>query len=231
MLEGPQVCAHAAETDLHLVGDAQRALRPGEAMGLGEVARWEHHLSTAATDALGDERCRGRQVGDAGGVGRAVAPEPAAVWVGQFGQMGVRGCAATALAVELVGTDVDAALGVAVVAPVDGDDVAPSRGRAGDAQCQLIGLAARVHEVDHAERVGKQPRQSLGVVEDGAVQVARVGVQYSGLPGDGLGHVWVRVTHVRHVVDGVEMGTTGVVDQPRALAAHDAERPSIADAE
>src|SRR6266481_1464687 len=120
---------------------------------------------------------------------------------------------------------------MAVVGVFQNDDVFPARMRARQAQSQLIGLAAGVHKKTHAQRLGKQPRQPLGVTVDVVVKIARVGVKQRELRLRRLHHTRVAVPDERHVIVNVEIRSPRIVIQILHPPANDFQRALIRDAE
>ena len=133
--------------------------------------------------------------------------------------------------VVLVRADVDQRLGVAVVAVLQADEVGRAGRGADQPQRELVGLAAGVHEEADVEPVREGRDDALGVRQDGVVQVAGVGVEHRHLPRAGGDHARVRVPHVGHVVDRVQVGPALVVVQPRPDAAHDPQRVLVGQAQ
>src|SRR5205823_3468936 len=141
---------------LHLVGDAQPAVPPDDLVGDAEVFRRRGHDAADALDRLGDERGDGarRLVADqrldvpgAAHVARRVGEAVwAAVAVARGGVPHVRRGAA----LELPGADSGQrhrALGAAVVAVAQADDVGVAGELAGGEDGHLVRLAPGVREV------------------------------------------------------------------------------------
>jgi hypothetical protein len=149
---------------------------------------------------------------------------------GRRHRRGRRRCSATG-PLELVRADLDEVVGVAVVPPVEGNDIVASGDRARHAQRQLVGLAARIDEIDDAERVRQRRSEPFRVVEDRGVQVPGVGVEHPRLVGQRGHHARVGVTDVAHVVHSIDVLTTRVVDQTGSVATDDRERSRVAQAE
>ena len=96
---------------------------------------------------------------------------------------------------------------------------------------QLVGLAARAHEVAHIERTRHQVGETSSVLDDVVVQVARVRVEETDLPAGRFDHTGVTVSHVTDVVHAIEVGLSVLVEQELALAAHDVQGSPVRDAE
>ncbi len=72
---------------------------------------------------------------------------------------------------ELVGGDVYEGGEVAVVGVLQGEHLGGAAGvDPGHAECQVVGLGARVDEVDHAQRVGEGGHQATSVQHQVVVQ-------------------------------------------------------------
>ena len=69
--------------------------------------------------------------------------------------------------------------------------------------------------------VGKMAEQSLGVIENRFVQVARMGIEDGGLSRQGRDHVRMAMPDRRDVVVDVEIGVAFGIVEPHAFAAHD----------
>ena len=132
----------------------------------------------------------------------------AAIRIRDRGDVCRRGPAIAARTVELVRADVDEPGRVAVVRAFDDRDVAPAGRGPGEAQRQLVGLAARVDQVDDLETGRERGDEAVRVVEDRRVQVAGVGLEDGLLASRGLDHVRVGVPDVGDVVDEVEVLAT-----------------------
>ena len=139
--------------------------------------------------------------------------------------------ALSARAIELVGAHVDEGRGVAVVGVLEDDHVFAAGVGAGQAQGQLVGLAAGVHEEADAQGLGQEVRQPLGVAVDVVVEVARVGVEQRDLALHRADHARVAVPHEGHVVVDVEEGAAGLVVEEGPEAAHDLEGPAVREAQ
>src|SRR5262245_17577401 len=70
--------------------------------------------------------------------------------------------------------DVDERLRVSVIRAFAHNHIAVLRVRMREAKCELVCLAARVHEIAHTERRWQQCREALCVFADQLVQIARV---------------------------------------------------------
>jgi hypothetical protein len=243
-LERPHRVADPPEADLHLVGDAERSGSAGVREGRSQVARREDDLTAAPRDRFGDEccgaasgalHCRRARLGDRCCVPVAgideVAAEPASVRVGELGNVHVRSLCSATGPLELVRADLDEVVGVAVVPPVEGNDIVASGDRARHAQRQLVGLAARIDEIDDAERVRQRRSEPFRVVEDRGVQVPGVGVEHPRLVGQRRDHARVGMTDMAHVVHSIDVLTARMVDQTGSVAADDRERSRVAQAE
>ena len=90
-----------------------------------------------------------------------------------------------------------------------------------------LALAPAAHEEADAERVGQGGREAPGVLGQAVVQVAGVGVEHRHLLLAGAHHAGVRMTHVRDVVDAVQIGLAPVVEEIGALPAHHLQRTAI----
>ena len=103
------------------------------------------------------------------------------------------------------------------------DVAAAGRGER-DAQRQVDGLGARVHEEHGVERLGQHRREPLGELDDRAVVEPRVRVERAQLLRDGVREPRMPVAQRRDVVDHVEVHAPVGADQVLAPAALDARR-------
>ncbi len=116
-----------------------------------------------------------------------------------------------------------------MIGGVQHDDVAAPRVGAGQAQRELVRLAARADEVADAQRLRQGRAQALGVARQRVVQVAGVGVEDRHLALAGAHDARVGVADMRHVVDAVEIGPPVHIEELLAVAADDLERAAIRD--
>ena len=116
-------------------------------------------------------------------------------------------------------------VGDAVVGRVGDDHARAARAHLGDAIGQVVGLAAGAgqHQVGQVS-AGHAGEQALGQLEDGVVEVSRVGRKRLHLAADRLGHRGVAVTERGDVVVDVEVAAAFRVHQPHAVTAHDVQR-------
>ena len=98
-----------------------------------------------------------------------------------------------AWSVELVRADLDQPAGVPVVPALEDDHAVGAGVAAGQAQGQLVGLAAGADQEDHVQRRREVGRQLFRQRDDLAVEVPRVGRQHAGLASDGGGDAPVGV--------------------------------------
>jgi hypothetical protein len=121
---------------------------------------------------------------------------------------------------------------MAVIGPIQHDHVITAGMRPRQPQRQVVGFAAGVDEVAHAERRRQRGRQPLGVAHQMVVQITGVRVQQPSLVDERGHHTRMLVAHVRHVVVRIQMGAAFAVDQPDVVAAHDLQRRiAVADAQ
>src|SRR6185436_2344644 len=238
--ERPRVDPDPPEPDLDLVGDRDRADRPGRVEETGEpAARWD--------DLTGDGRDRLRDHGsgsvaasrlaveDRAGLAEVRRPDlwpiaamSTSVRVRQRHDLDIVGRALAAGPAELVRAHLDEPLGVAVVRAVDGGDIPPAGRGSCQAERQLVRLAPGVDEVADFEMVRQERGQPVGIAQHELVEIAGVRVQLPHLGGPGLDDPRVRVADVRDVVDAVEVGATVRVVQVRALAPDDVKGRPVA---
>ncbi len=73
--------------------------------------------------------------------------------------------------------------------------------------------------------LGREGGEKLfGVIEHGLVQIARMGVEQCGLPGNRLNDVRVTVADRRHIIIGVEIGIALGIVEPDAFATDELHR-------
>ena len=131
--------------------------------------------------------------------------------------------------VELVRTDVYERRRVAVIGGVQHDDITAPGVCPRQSQRQLVGLAARIHEVAHPERRRQRRDQPLREHRQLVVQVARVRVKDEHLLGRGADDARMAVTDVRNVVVGIEVLASALVVEILHPAADDLHRRPIGD--
>ena len=112
-----------------------------------------------------------------------------------------------------------------------GDQPLGSAERSGDLIGQVVGLATRIGEHHHRERLGKQPRQAVGVGHHLVHQIPGVGAEPAGLGGEGGHHLWVGVPHLGDVVVGIEEPPPVMVDEPHPLPSVEVDRRSVTEGE
>src|SRR6266849_3427476 len=241
--ESPAVRSKAPEAHLYFVGDADCACSAHVTVNLRQIIRrkndlaadaWQclRHVSSDAMALVAGARENFRNVMRILCARLfVVAAIHAAVIIRKRRNMDPGPLAAASRAVEFVRADVDEYVGVAVVGVLQNDDVFSSRMRAREAQSQLISLAPGIHKKTNAQRVGKQPRQPLGVAVDVVVKIARVRVQQRKLRLRRLDHARVAVPYERHVVVNVEIRTPRIVIQILHPSANNFQRALIRDAE
>ena len=134
-------------------------------------------------------------------------------------------------AVELVRTDVDEGRQVAVVGPVEDEQVPLSGMGPRQAEGEVVGLAPGVHEETHTERFGQLCAEAFGVVHEVVVQVAGVGIQHRHLAVGRRDHPGMAVSHVGHVVHGVEEGAAFIVVQVLHVAPDNLQGTPVGDAQ
>jgi hypothetical protein len=120
---------------------------------------------------------------------------------------------------------------MAVIGDVDGQNGLSACGGARQAQRQVVGFAARVDEKEDAERRGQRGSQPAGIVVDGVVQVAGVGVEHRHLALAGGDHGRVTVPDMGDVVDSVEVSPPLCVVEVLPEPPHHLDRLTVGDAE
>ena len=234
-LEAPEVHSHPSEPDLHLVGDADTtgcadffirgSEEPGNQLDLPRRAR--HGLADEATHTVSSSVDLGEQAADSGDVRPRLGAEDPAVGIRKRNHVRPRRAPLTPATVELVRRQIDQRRQVAVVGVVEHEHVATAGVGAREAQGQVVRLAAGVREEHHRQRIRQRVSQPPGVADERTVQVAGVGVQLAGLPRESSHDPRVCVPHVGHVVHQVEIAPPVLVEEPCALAAHDAQRVGV----
>src|SRR6267143_3876414 len=241
--ESPKMRSKTPESDLHFVGDADRACSADVTVNLRQIIRRKNDLAADARQRFCDKCCDSASVSTRAlenlrNVARifcsgllVAAAIRAAVIIRERRNVNPGLFPAASGTVEFVGANVNECVGVPVVGVFQSNDVFPAGMRARQAQSQLIGLAAGVHKKANAERFGKQPRQPLGVTVYVVVKIARVGVEERELRLRRLDHARVAVSHERHIVVNVEIRSPRVVVQMLHPPANDFQRTLIRNAE
>lgn len=109
-----------------------------------------------------------------------------------------------------------------------GDDHAGiTAGMLGDADGEIVGLAAGAGEHGMAEMRRKRAEKSFRVVEDDFAEITRVGVERGRLPRQRLDDTWMAMPDRSDVVVGIEiLATLGIVE-PDAAATHEMDRAAV----
>ena len=118
-----------------------------------------------------------------------------------------------------------------VVRPPQDDHVPPAGEMPGQSQGQVVGLAARVHEVADPESRRQGRRQPLDVPGQGVVEIAGVGVENGGLALDGGHDAGMGMPDMGNVVDRVQVHPAGVIIQVLHEPADDLEGFPVGDAQ
>ena len=167
LLECPKVRADAPEPRLHFIRNAHTACRPHQPVYLRKVAGRQHDLPGHARAGFGDKCAQAvlllLQLRDDAANMRCILRACicnvrsilAAVNIGDQRFVHPCRCAAAARAIVFVRADVDQGAGVSVVRGVHHNQLLLACVGAGQAQRQLIGLAARGGEEAYAQLCGK----------------------------------------------------------------------------
>ena len=86
------------------------------------------------------------------------------------------------------------------------------------AQCQIIGFAARIHKTNLGQGMGECCGQALGQLDNGGMEVAGIRVEGSDLLLDGLNDTSIPMSHVGDIVASVQVGTPLFVNQMASLS-------------
>ena len=106
-----------------------------------------------------------------------------------------------------------------------GDDhPLPAGHTPGDAQRQVIRLGAGAGKHHVPQRVGHGGQKAFCIGDDTVMQIAGVGVQNRGLPGNGLYNVRVAMAHGCDVVIGIEIPASLLVPEPDTFPFDDVKR-------
>ncbi len=228
-LETPQLVARAAEARLHFVGDEQASGFADRVDGLfQEAGRFGEH-AVAREDGVDQKRrrpdavplhVRDRVTNTLREYGsdlvlrdqRAVRCRHRAHMLAQIDERPERrrqpGHRVRPAMIGEAGHDETGALGEAL----------------GHAHRKVVRLAAGAGEHDVRQRRRKLGQQAFGIVDHGLVEIARVRVQHSRLPRDGLHDMRMAVPHRHHIIIGIEIGVALRVVEPHAFAAHHMHR-------
>ena len=114
-----------------------------------------------------------------------------------------------------------------MVAPLEDDRAPVPDPGTGDAERQVVRLAAGVREEHDLERRGQGGGQRLGVVGELAVEVTGVRVQPRRLSGDGGGDRRMRVSDLADIVHEVEVVPSGGVVEERAPPPDEVDRRGV----
>ena len=226
----PLACA--AVSGLDLVGDDEAAARPDPGGGLLHEARRDVGQALIGQDGA-DDQGRDPVAGGLQGVHGPVEPGEVGLGQGFTRQAGLRrpeglGEGEAAETGRTVRPRRQAAhgahqLGVAVVGGVRAEDTPPTRGHAGHAKGDLVGLGPRAGEDDALDPLAQLAGEALGQADDVLMQIAGVDVQGRLLPSDGLGHPGVAVPHAGHVVVHVDISPALGVEEPGPLSPDDVQ--------
>lgn len=117
--------------------------------------------------------------------------------------------------------------GDAVIGELRDDETGPARMGPGDAEGEVIGLAAGAGEHDVPELCREIAQQPLGIVQDRFVQIARMGIELAGLVGERRHDMGVAMPDRSDVVVDVEIGAAFRIVEPDAFAADHMHRIGI----
>ena len=238
-LETPIGVAKPAKPGLHLIGDTQATGRPHPFIDGRKIAGRRLDLATDTRKALGDKPCqsmatfRQRADGplDIGGVFfaglRIVIAEAAAIGVGKLGNLHPVRRAVPAGPVEFIGADVNRTGRVAVIGMVLDDHTAPPGMGTRQPQRQFIRLRSRGDEIAMGQMRRKFRPHRVGKLHLQRMDIACVGIEKPALTLDYSGNAWMRVSDMRHVVVGVQMGTPMLVIEIVPPAAQDLQRLAV----
>jgi len=152
--KGPEMGTHSAESHLDFIGDAQSPCGAHLFEGRRHVVVRQYHLPATPEYAFADERRR------AGSLSRDLSDDLTHIARIALARFRIRAFVGTAVSaghgnlvgpcrrtlttgtIMFIGTDVNEALGVAMVGPVQHDDVFCLCIGSGHSQCQLIGFTA-----------------------------------------------------------------------------------------
>ena len=174
LVKGPHVRSGAAKADLHFISDAKASRLADDFVGPAEKTCGRDHLTSDASIGFGDEERRfyaplDNDLLHFGGIGQshclAFAAMLAAIAIGHRSHMDKRLAPLPALAIELVGTDVDQAGGVAVIGDIQHHRIMTPGGRAGHAHGKFVGFRTRT-----GENAGRKARRhgrndAIGIVQ------------------------------------------------------------------
>ncbi len=139
------------------------------------------------------------------------SPVQAPERIRQRHDMGVGRGPLPAFSVKLVGADIDTRPGIAVIPHFHGDHVPLSCDRFCHAQRQLVGFAAGIHKMHHGQIIGKRGQQGFGKPVDAVMQVPGIGIENGHLGLAGFYHPGVFMTHMGHVVHGIQKRSPGLI--------------------
>ena len=223
----PEMAARTAEARLHFVADQKAARRPDRLRRRFQPAwrlRWEALVQKKRTDdKSGEANASLLQFSDGGAYifGETLSLRVFdAIAVGRL-HMGDVVAETEANLRDVAARQVAHQRRVAVIGRVGSDDPALACHRLGHTKRDVVRLRPRTGEDGGGERVAECGRQTLHIVEDALVRIARVGVERRSLIGDGLHHARVAVPDMGHVVVAVEIAPPGGVPEPDALSPHD----------
>src|SRR5580700_2786528 len=163
-LESPEVRAETAETNLHFIGDAYAAGGADVPVGFGEISGRKNNLAGDTWQRFGDVRCDVTPSGAPAlqdfcytlrvfGSRRGITPPiRSAIIIRNWRDVNPRFRAAASGTIKFVRADVDERRGVTVVGVFKDHHVFAAGVSAGQAQGELVRLAAGVHEIADIER-------------------------------------------------------------------------------
>jgi len=118
-----------------------------------------------------------------------------------------------------------------VIRPLDDDEILAPRVRARQPERELVRLASGADEEEDAQRLRERRGEPVRVRKDRRMEVTRVRVEQSHLPGARGDDPGVRVSDVRHVVHDVEVRGSRFVVEELARAADDLEGLAVGEGE
>ena len=212
--KSPEDFTKATEADLDLVGDADAAGIAHMTERGREVAMWKGNLPATGQHRLCEEpgngsptgACLADDVGNLDGVCRA------GIGITIWATIGIRhrqdmdpfGGTDSASAVELVWAHGDAVASVSVVGAVQDKNIFGACCSASESKCKFVGFSPGVDHEACVQFIRHRLAESFCVVCQVLMEIPGVGIQFSRLSGDGIGHTRMAMADVADIVDQVE---------------------------
>ena len=240
-LEHPKVRARTAKASLHLIGNANSASVSDCGVSSIQITRRKNDLAATTQCRFAEERSKTlTSISDLSRClnhivrikpGRIRSAMCASVDIRHHYLMNPGRTAFAAWAIELVRAEIDHRAGVAVISRVDDDHCIPTGVRSGQTQRQFVRFAAAVNQVHHAQRFRQGRCQPLGVLNQVFMKITSIRIENRHLFCGGAYYQRMAVSHMRHVINAIQIVSTASIIKILTRATDDMQRRLVGNAE